>query len=390
MEEMQPRLRAGILLLRRTGDATYTTSPDITRSYRLDDPDGSWHALLSLADGTRSVAEIAAAMAVRGLPRSEADVREAVADGVAAGLLVDASGETSDAAHDALGLYLESVVPTPGARGDRLRSRLRDAHVVVLGAGGIGSWVALSLAMSGVGAIVAVDPDVVEARNLTRQPYPQRMVGRRKIEALGRLLRERAPATRVTGVDLRIDGPDDLGALLDGATCLVCCADEPDPGAMGTTVAQACVPRGVPHVAASYAGTVVRAGPFWMPPVRGRHFPCPGCLASESRRAAARPDDVDPALVAARRAAGATWPTSVVQAQIAASLAVSDVLLVAAGRTPAMRGRTLVFDPARARLVARRIRFDAECPGCMMHLVNGSGRRPVAGRPSNVVEGGAR
>jgi molybdopterin/thiamine biosynthesis adenylyltransferase len=389
MEEMRPRLRAGILLLRRAGGATYTTSPDVTRSFRLDDEDGSWNALLSLADGTRSVAEIAAAMAASGLGRSESDVREAIEAGVAAGLLVDASGEAPAAAHDALGLYLESVVATPGARGDRLRQRLRGARVLVLGAGGIGSWVALGLAMSGVGEIVAVDPDVVEARNLTRQPYPQRMIGRRKIEALGRLVRERAPAARVTGVDLRVDGPDDLGALLDGVTCVVCCADEPDPEATALTVARACVPRAIPHVAASYAGTVVRAGPFWTPPVRGRRYPCPGCLAAEGRRAAPRPDDVDPDLVAARRAAGATWPTSVVQAQIAGALAISDVLLLAAGRAPAMRGRSLVFDPARARLISRRIRFDAECGGCMIQVVNGSGRRPVAGRP-NVVEGGAR
>jgi molybdopterin/thiamine biosynthesis adenylyltransferase len=381
MEEPRPRLRAGILLLRRTGGATYTTSPDVTRSFRLDDEDGSWHALLSLADGTRTVAEIALAMRARGLERSDADVREAIDAAIGASLVVDASGEPPAAARDALGLYLESVVATPGARGDRLRARVRDARVVVLGAGGIGSWVALGLAMSGVGELVVVDPDVVEARNLTRQPYPQRMVGQRKIEALGRLVRERAPGTRVTGVDLRVEAPDDLDALLDGVTCLVCCADEPNPAATGVTVARACVPREVPHVAASYAGTVVRAGPFWTPPVRGRRYPCPGCLAAEARRAAARPDDLDPALVAARRAAGATWPTSVVQAQIAASLAVSDVLLVAAGRAPAMRGKTLVFDPARARLISRRIRFDAECRGCMISRVHGSGRRPVAGRP---------
>lgn len=75
---------------------------------------------------------------------------------------------------------------------------LRTAHVGIAGAGGLGSNVALMLTRSGVGSLLLVDDDVVDASNLNRQQYWPRHVGMPKVEALSGLLRE-------LNVDIRID-----------------------------------------------------------------------------------------------------------------------------------------------------------------------------------------
>ena len=69
--------------------------------------------------------------------------------------------------------------------------------VVIMGAGGIGSWVALDLALIGVEHLVIIDPDVVEEHNLNRTPFRTNQVGLPKVAALKELIFERRPDCRV-------------------------------------------------------------------------------------------------------------------------------------------------------------------------------------------------
>ena len=67
---------------------------------------------------------------------------------------------------------------------------LRNATVVVLGSGGLGSWTMAGLACAGVGRIVAVDDDTIELSNLNRQVlYRTSDIGRRKVEVAAEALR---------------------------------------------------------------------------------------------------------------------------------------------------------------------------------------------------------
>ena len=108
--------------------------------------------------------------------------------------LLDGEGLIEDAsAYDALPAgerrrydrqlrYFADLAPA-GLSAPDCQARLRDARVVVLGVGGLGSWTALSLACCGIGELTLIDGDTVELSNLNRQVlYTADDIGQPKAE----------------------------------------------------------------------------------------------------------------------------------------------------------------------------------------------------------------
>lgn len=81
---------------------------------------------------------------------------------------------------------------------------LRAAHVGFIGAGGLGSNVAMMLARSGVRQMTIVDPDMVDASNLNRQAYFPDDVGAPKVLALAHHLTALEPAMLLTVHELAV------------------------------------------------------------------------------------------------------------------------------------------------------------------------------------------
>src|SRR5690625_4153282 len=80
--------------------------------------------------------------------------------------------------------------------------KLQQAHVVVAGIGGVGSWCVETLARSGVGALTLIDMDVVSVSNINRQlPALDSTLGRDKIEVMADRIGEINPHCRVHLVD---------------------------------------------------------------------------------------------------------------------------------------------------------------------------------------------
>ena len=78
---------------------------------------------------------------------------------------------------------------------------LRNAHVAVLGLGGVGSWCAEALARSGVGALTVMDEDSVSETNVNRQCIAlSSTLGRPKAEVMAERLRDIAPDCAVTAI----------------------------------------------------------------------------------------------------------------------------------------------------------------------------------------------
>lgn len=93
---------------------------------------------------------------------------------------------------------------------------LAQAHVVVAGIGGVGSWCAEALARTGVGTITLVDMDHISRSNINRQlPALESTVGRSKIEVMAERLADINPACQIHLVDDFV-GPDNAEAFFAG------------------------------------------------------------------------------------------------------------------------------------------------------------------------------
>jgi tRNA A37 threonylcarbamoyladenosine dehydratase len=93
-------------------------------------------------------------------------------------------------------------------------SRLRQAHVGVVGLGGVGSWAAEALVRSGLGAITLVDMDHVAESNLNRQVQAlHSTLGAAKCDSLKQRLLDIAPDCLVTVLDMFL-APENADGLI--------------------------------------------------------------------------------------------------------------------------------------------------------------------------------
>ena len=90
--------------------------------------------------------------------------------------------------------------------GEAAMDRLRAAHVIVFGLGGVGSWCAEALARSGVGKLTLVDEDAVSESNINRQLCALgSTIGASKAEAMAARLRDIAPGAAIVPVTARYE-----------------------------------------------------------------------------------------------------------------------------------------------------------------------------------------
>lgn len=85
--------------------------------------------------------------------------------------------------------------------------------VTVIGVGGVGSWVALDLALAGVQKLYVVDPDHIERHNLNRTPFKEGQIEKDKTTAVVELVAERRMDAEVVPIKDRIE--ETAGAFRD-------------------------------------------------------------------------------------------------------------------------------------------------------------------------------
>jgi adenylyltransferase/sulfurtransferase len=109
--------------------------------------------------------------------------------------------------------------------GEEGQERLSEAEVFIAGAGGLGSPVAIYLAVAGVGTLAVADPDVVDRTNLNRQVlHRDRDIGEKKVASAAEKLGELNPDIAIRAVDARI-GEKNAGRLVGRADGIVDCLD---------------------------------------------------------------------------------------------------------------------------------------------------------------------
>lgn len=152
------------------------------------------------------------------------------------------------------------------------QQKLLDAHALILGAGGLGSPVALYLASSGVGRLTIIDDDAVDLTNLQRQiMHTEASIGQAKVTSAQRALAAINPGVRVQAVAQRADA-DLLDQLLPEVDVVLDCGDNyPSRHLLNA----ACVRHGKPLV----SGAAIRLdGQLAVYDPRQPDSPCYACV----------------------------------------------------------------------------------------------------------------
>lgn len=148
------------------------------------------------------------------------------------------------------------ILPEIGSSG---QARLTAAHVLVVGAGGLGSALLPLLAGAGVGHLILIDPDRVEATNLHRQTlFRMADIGRPKALVAARALRALNPDCRAEGRVARLD-PAMARDLLHRVDVVV---DAADAFAVTYALSDLCLVAHKPLICASVLGRSGYAGGF--------------------------------------------------------------------------------------------------------------------------------
>ena len=156
-----------------------------------------------------------------------------------------------------------------GIEGQR---RLLDSHALVIGAGGLGSPVALYLGTAGVGRITVVDDDVVELTNLQRQiAHDMSRVGQAKAESARRSILAINPQVQVQAIARRADAAL-LALLVQDADVVLDCTDN---FTTRHAVNAACVAHGKPLVSGAAIGFDGQVSVY---DTRSSDAPCYACI----------------------------------------------------------------------------------------------------------------
>lgn len=166
------------------------------------------------------------------------------------------------------------VLPEVGLPGQK---QLAAARVLMIGAGGLGSPVALYLAAAGVGTLRLVDDDRVDETNLQRQVlHTTARVGVPKVQSARDTLVALNPALLVDAIEARVHSGN-VDALVDGCDLIV---DGSDNLPTRYLMSDAAVKHGVPLVYAAVERFSGQVGVFHPASARGS-APCYRCLFPE-------------------------------------------------------------------------------------------------------------
>ncbi|HEU5158108.1 MAG TPA: molybdopterin-synthase adenylyltransferase MoeB, partial [Streptosporangiaceae bacterium] len=235
------------------------------------------------------------------------------------------------------------IIPDVGMAGQR---RLKNAKVLCVGAGGLGSPALMYLAAAGVGTLGVIDFDVVDESNLQRQViHNTERVGRPKSESAKATINALNPDVEVVEYQTRLDASNIL-EIIEGYDVLV---DGADNFPTRYLLNDASVRLRKPVVSASILGFEGQISTFV--PYEG---PCYRCLYPTPP-----PPELAPSC-------GANGVLGVMAGQMGL-LQANEVIKLVAGIGEPLVGRLLIYDSLGTRFTELKVRRDPDCPICGEH-----------------------
>lgn len=223
------------------------------------------------------------------------------------------------------------------------QKKLKQARVLLVGAGGLGAPLGLYLAAAGVGRLGIVDGDVVDSSNLQRQViYTTDDVGTSKLAAAKKRLQGLNPFTDVVTYDTRLTSENALDILADYDIVI----DGTDNFPTRYLVNDASVLLGKPNVYGSIFRFEGQVSIFGAP-----GGPCYRCLY---------PEPPPPGLVPSCAEGGVLG----VLPGIVGALQAAEALKLIIGIGEPLVGRLLRFDALKMQFREYKLRHDPDCPIC--------------------------
>ncbi|MDX6198767.1 MAG: sulfur-carrier protein adenylyltransferase/sulfurtransferase [Actinomycetota bacterium] len=232
------------------------------------------------------------------------------------------------------------IIPDVATTGQK---RLKNAKVLAVGAGGLGSPTLMYLAAAGVGTLGVVDFDVVDESNLQRQViHGQSDVGTPKAESAKRSILEINPLIQVNLHQERLDSSNVMEIFADYDLIV----DGTDNFATRYLVNDACVLLGKPYVWGSIYRFDGQASVFW-----AEYGPCYRCLY---------PEPPPPGMVPSCAEGGVL---GVLCASIGA-IQTTEAIKLLTGIGEPLVGELMVYDALDMEYRKIHVRKDPECPLC--------------------------
>jgi molybdopterin/thiamine biosynthesis adenylyltransferase/rhodanese-related sulfurtransferase len=232
------------------------------------------------------------------------------------------------------------IIPDVGKTGQR---RLKNAKVLCVGAGGLGSPALMYLAAAGVGTLGIIDFDVVDESNLQRQIiHGTSDVGKSKAVSAKETINEINPLVAVNLHEERLDS-DNAMQIFAGYDLIV---DGTDNFATRYLVNDACVLLGKPYVWGSIFRFDGQASVFW-----AEYGPCYRCLY---------PEPPPPGMVPSCAEGGVLG----VLCATVGSIQVNEAIKLITGIGEPISGRLMIYDALDMTFRSVKVRKDPECPVC--------------------------
>ncbi len=232
------------------------------------------------------------------------------------------------------------IIPEIGMAGQK---RLKNAKVLCVGAGGLGSPALLYLAAAGVGTLGVVEFDVVDESNLQRQIiHGQSDIGRSKAQSAKDSIAEVNPYVNVVLHEEPLN--NDNALQIFGQYDLI--VDGTDNFATRYLVNDACVLLGKPYVWGSIFRFDGQASVFW-----AEYGPCYRCLY---------PEPPPPGMVPSCAEGGVL---GVLCASIG-SIQVNEAIKLITGVGETLSGRLMIYDALEMSYRTVRVKKDPECAIC--------------------------
>jgi adenylyltransferase/sulfurtransferase len=256
-----------------------------------------------------------------------------------------ANGATTLSNEEVLRYSRHLILPDVGIDGQR---KLKAGRVLLIGAGGLGSPLALYLAAAGVGTLGLVDFDVVDVSNLQRQVlHGTKDVGRPKLESARDRIRDVNPHVHVEPYETRLTSENALDIIRDYDVVI----DGTDNFATRYLTNDACVLLGKPNVYGSIFRFEGQASVFAV-----EEGPCYRCLF---------PEPPPPGLVPSCAEGGVLGVLPGLVGTIQATEGIKLIL----GVGESLIGRLLLVDALTMQFRTVRLRKDPNCPACGTHEI---------------------